>query len=725
MPSSTKYEKIDSLLALIQSEGALSQHLPQFEPREEQQNMLRDVFQACMQNEIALIEAGTGTGKSLAYLLPAIATVIEKGGRTLVATRTIHLQEQLIHKDIPLIEKILGRKLEVALVKGMGNYVCLRKIADLSVEKQLLSESERKELDVIEGWSEQTIDGSKSDLPSAPSISMWERVQAESDSCTRRKCPFFKKCHFMNARKQAEDANLLIANHNLLFLDLALKEERGDFDEAAVLPSYDHVVLDEAHHIEEVATECFAFRMSKGAVMRILSRMVSSRNSQTVGQIALLRKKILHFYGKSSDTRACQSIQELTFDIPYLHKELTIAFEGLFSSLPIFMDEVASSSEGKLRILKQHYETVSWEEGVYPALKQVSTKSQELRAAIHGLEQKLKGLKDEEFKEQSAGLRKEVLSLSDRLFTVGEALLSFSDPQTLGKRVRWVEKKSRKHFESIDLVDAELAVSHHLNRSLFQHFKSVVLCSATLTSSQSFQFIKQRLGVPEDREVCESLYNSPFDFSRQALFVIPQDVLPPGHPQFIQSASKSILDAIKASRGGAFILFTSYFMMKQCLEIIGENLKALRYPLLVQGEDQRSKLIHRFKGDSRSVLLGTDSFWEGVDVVGHALRLVVIAKLPFQVPTEPLIQARSEAISSNGGDPFFDYSLPQAILKLKQGVGRLIRNKQDRGCVVCLDSRLIKKPYGKKILKSLPSFSQNVIDSSQIGSVLSQFYRYK
>ena len=725
MPSATKHEKIDSLLALIQPGGALSKHLPQFEAREEQQSMLQDVFHAFEQNKIALIEAGTGTGKSLAYLLPAIATVIEKGGRTLVATRTIHLQEQLINKDIPLIEKILGRKLEVALVKGMGNYVCLRKLSDLSVEKQLLSLSERKELDMIEGWAEETADGSKSDLPIVPSVSMWERVQAESDSCTRRKCPFFKNCHFMQARKQAEDANLLVANHHLLFLDLALKEERGDFDEAAVLPSYDHIVLDEAHHIEEVATECFAFRVSKGAVMRILSRMVSARHSQAVGQISLLRKKVLHFYGKSSDPRSCQSIQELTFDIPYLHKELTGAFEGLFSSLPLFMEEVNASSDGKLRVLKKHYEVSSWEDGVHTALLKVSTKSQELRAAIHSLEQKLKGLKDEEFKEQSAGLRKEVLSLSDRLLAVGEALLSFSDPQTLGKRVRWIEKKSRKYFDSVDLVDAELEVSHHLNKSLFQRFKSVVLCSATLTSSRSFEFIKQRLGVPEDREVCERLYNSPFDFDKQAILTIPQDILQPSHPQFIQSASQSILDAIKASQGGAFILFTSYSMMKQCLEVLGKKIQELGYPLLVQGEDQRSKLIQLFRSDSRSVLFGTDSFWEGVDVVGRALRLVVITKLPFQVPTEPLIEARSEAISSNGGDPFFNYSLPQAILKLKQGVGRLIRNKRDRGCILCLDSRLIQKPYGKKILKSLPPFSQKVIDSIQIKPTLSQFYNYK
>ena len=729
---------VKKVLKLIQAGGLLLEKMRGFEPREQQQHMMTNVIEAYNKNRITLIEAGTGTGKSLAYLIPALIWAAKWQERTVISTHTITLQEQLVNKDIPLLLNTLNLNLKVALVKGMNNYICLRKLEDAHIELRLFPSDENEDIQKIEKFRSSMQEGSRSELPFIPSPAAWDRVGAESEACSHNECPHFKDCYFYNARRQAAEAQILVVNHSLLFSDLSRRFETNNYSETAILPSYKRIILDEAHHIEEIATEFFASRLHRMELMRALGKLAMEKNQQAQGKLPLLKEKLQTLFNKAPPREIGSILSRLTMDLPALRHILNEQIHTTFEAFKNFIDHIQApaahlrsedlpQSEQKLRILKEHQSHPHWNEDITPHTRQLIASLKLYKQGIDSIESDIKLSDNDRLQEQTKSLRLDINALLLRLGESIGFLENFLTLITDPNKVRWLEAQKLKVLTNIYLVDADLDISQALVRHLFNKFQTIILCSATLTTNKSFDFVRQRLGLTEAalpyKEISEHAYDSPFDYPKQALLLVPTDIPSPLDPAFNEAAYQHIWKAIQASRGNAFVLFTSYAMLQNCYEALSEKLKNNRYIVFKQGDSNRQDLLNRFRQTDRSVLMGTDSFWEGVDVAGDALRCVIIVKLPFKVPSEPIIQARTESISLKGGNPFFDYTVPNAIVKFKQGFGRLIRNKWDRGCIVCLDNRLITKGYGKIFLNSLPDCERLFAKDDELYSKMAEFYR--
>lgn len=738
--SSQKNNKpgIDAAKALkvLQSEGSLSKIIKDFEPREQQQKMMQNIIEAYNKNQIALIEAGTGTGKSIAYLIPALLWAVQQKERSVISTHTITLQEQLLHKDIPLVAKALNVSIKAVLVKGMRNYVCLRKVEEMRVEQMLLSYQEAEEFAKIDSWAHNTAEGSKSSLSFEPSGHMWDRVCAESDTCNKSQCPYYQDCLFFKARREATDAQILIVNHHLLFADLAMRAETENYQDPFILPIYTKVVVDEAHHIEDIATEYFAQRVSQLDLLRIIGRLAAEKGGKALGKLTQLKEKINNYFNtKTPPTEIACLLSKMSSELSSIRSDLlkliTDGFEKFYNFINLAKPPARThddqSNENKLRILPEHYNHHYWSEHIKNHSEELIKVLQKYVQAINSIETSLKALNLEQLNEQTKGIRFEIEALCLRLtmasLTLQQVVLDVPTPS----KVRWIEAQMLKSMINVSITDAELDVAKALVDYLFSKFDSIVLCSATLTTNKHFDFVKKRLGLSSEPAehliVTENNYDSPFDYQKQALFAIPTDIPTPLESTFTHAATEKIWEIIQTSHGNAFVLFTSFAMLNSCYQILHPRFVEHKIPIFKHGEDSRQVLLNKFKNTDRSVLFGTDSFWEGVDVVGDALRCVIIVKLPFKVPTEPITQARTEAILAQGGDPFMEYSLPNAIVKFKQGIGRLIRKKNDRGCIVCLDTRLLTKKYGQQFLNSLPDCQQVFIPSDQLRVQMRDFYR--
>lgn len=727
------------IVQLLEAGGLLSRRLKGFEPRVEQQQMMGDVIDAYNHNRIALIEAGTGTGKSMAYLIPALIWAAKCGERTVISTNTITLQEQLLDKDIPFLLKALNIELRATLVKGMNNYLCLRKLEDAHQELSFFPTEDHKEIERIEAWSRSATEGSRSEIPFIPSSSAWERVGAESEACSHNECPHYQQCYFYKARRQAQESQILVVNHHLLFSDLARRADQENYSESAILPPYKRVVLDEAHHIEDIATEYFASRLSRFELMRLMGKLTSDKSSAPKGKLLVLKEKIHSLFRNDTNKEIRQIIQRLTIDLPAMRHLLQERIHYLFDQCVRFIDTIKNPSrlfspediiapvEQKLRLLEDHLKENHWNEALLPEAEKLIESLRQYHQQLSSLEADLKVIEHDRLHEQTKSTRFDIQSLSTRLEGAASLLNTFFKQQKSPEKVRWIESQPFKASLNVQLVDADLDVSRALSQYLFSKFSTIVLCSATLTSNQKFSFFRQRLGLHPGllpyRHITESIYDSPFNYRKQAILAVPTDMPPPSHADFDRTAFENIWKTIKASHGQAFVLFTSYAMMQKCHEALKDRLRTHHFPIFKQGDDNRQGLLKNFKTTKRAVLFGTDSFWEGVDVAGDALRCVIIVKLPFKVPSEPIIQARTEAILHKGGDPFFDFSVPHAIVKFKQGFGRLIRHQRDRGVIVCLDTRLVTKGYGKLFLNSLPPCEKVFMTGELLWPRIADFYR--
>lgn len=729
---------VDKTVALIQPRGQLSSTLKGFEVREQQVTMMRHVVEAYNSEALALIEAGTGTGKSIAYLIPAILWALQWKETTLIATNTIALQEQLIKKDIPMLTKALGVNIKAVLIKGMSNYVCLRKLADTKHEELLMAPEERKDFQRLEAWAGTTHDGSKSSLGVMPSIQLWERVAAESDACSNVQCPFYQECFFFKARRKAEDAQIMVANHHLLFADLAVRGDTENYTSGSILPYYRRIVIDEAHHIEDVATDFFGTQVSKLGILRTLARLASEKQTKSPGKLTVMRDKMQKGTLNINDREVQNIFSRLNFDFPGKARDLQQCINEAFKALSDFVEEeqvdhvkVSSQdslqSDYKLRLLPRHYLLSSWKMQVLPPTETLIEALKNYVEMLNNLETDVNRLKDTSFQEQSKSVRLEIAALAMRLSNHTAALEKLLIAPASSDKVRWIECSHMKLLANVNVSDAELDLSTAMANYLHSKFATIVMCSATISTNRQFDFIRQRLGITEEKlpnkKVLTAICDSPFNYAKQSMLAIATDMPLPEEANFVSAAAEQIWQVLQVSRGGTFVLFTSYEMMQQCFNILQERLIAERFKAYKQGDLNRSELLSGFKSSSRSVLFGTDSFWEGVDVAGEALRCVIIVKLPFKVPSEPIIQARMEAIRLEGGIPFMDYLLPQAIVKFKQGFGRLIRNKNDRGCIVCLDKRLITKGYGKQILNSLPKCQYSFAPNQEMTEQMRTFYR--
>jgi ATP-dependent DNA helicase DinG len=738
-PSSPPVLNSEKILKLIQADGLLCRTLKGFEPRPQQQKMMANIIEAYNENRIALIEAGTGTGKSLAYLIPAIIWAARCNERTVISTNTIALQEQLIHKDIPHLLETLNIKLKVVLVKGMNNYLCLRKLEDAQNELHFFPHEDHKEIEKIEGWRQSATEGSKSEMPFIPSAATWDRVGAESEACHHHECPHYQECYFFKARRQAQDAHLLIVNHPLLFTDLVKRADQDNYSESCILPVYKRIILDEAHHIEDIATEYFAKRLNRLDLLRVLARLGSDKNAIAQGRLPLLKEKIQLFFRKTPPRDVAQIVNRLTIDLPALRHSLNENIHQTFDVFARFIDhvkhplntilqeEASSPIEQKLRLKEEHQSHPRWKEEVIPQCQKLMSSLKEYHQILSYLEIDFKAIDNDRLHEQTKSIRLDIQALALRLETAISLLNIFLTQWQNTTKVRWIESHPVKALINVQLVDADLNISKALAGFLFSKFPTIVLCSATLTTNQQFAFIRRQLGLNQEllpqRFVSEHVYDSPFDYQKQVLLAIPTDMPPPNHPDFNEIAYENVWKALEASRGNAFVLFTSYHMLQNCYDALLKRMEAHHYPIFKQGDDHRQGLLNKFKKTKRAVLFGTDSFWEGVDVAGDALRCVIIVKLPFKVPNEPMVEARTEAIVESGGNPFFEYTVPNAIVKFKQGFGRLIRHKWDRGCIICLDTRLVTKSYGKLFLNSLPSCEKAFMNGSRLWPKVADFYR--
>lgn len=709
-PRAKEYARLDSveIAQLLGPAGALSGVLGSFEDRPSQRDMVSHVCDAYNDGGVGLLEAGTGVGKSFAYLVPALCwSKINPEDRTVVSTNTINLQEQLIGKDLPTLKRALSEgefTPTFVLLKGWTNYVCLARLeAAVSGQASLFESHHQEELARVADWATETSDGSLADLTVSPSAEVWEEVCAEADLCPRNECPHYHECFFIAAHARAASAHVVVVNHHLLTADLAVRIAQENWTEKAVLPPYRRLIIDEAQHLEDTAAQHLGVSVTSRGVTRLLSRLERNGKGLIPALLAELAARN-DLAGKAS------------FDL--LHRallpEVNSAREHSNRVFQILCDRLASGNTDPLRVDDSFTTDAIWEQGLGVAVDNMVSVFGKLREGVETVADRM--LLDED-PESKSMLLVEMRGVIRRLQAVTDGVLQVLRPSPGAKLVRWIERRGNRTTGSLPfplgMAAVPLDLAPTLKESLFDRVETVTLTSATLATGGDFAFLKERLGldIPPSRVTVEESLPSPFDFNEQCLLGIPTDVPDPrrdmaGHDAAIHRA---VLDIAHASDGGMFVLFTSHAALRRISASVRDEL-AGRWPLLIQGEGQRDHLLRRFREAGSAILFGTDSFWEGVDVPGPSLRALVLAKLPFKVPSEPLTAARLEALAEQGVDGFRHYLMPHAALKLKQGFGRLIRSRSDIGVVMLMDSRVAKRNYGGNLLMSLPP-ARKVIDT--------------
>ncbi len=687
-----------------------------FEDRPGQRDMAAYVADAYNDGGIALLEAGTGVGKSFAYLVPALEWARLNGERTVVSTNTINLQEQLVGKDLPILSRAFStgeRGVTFALLKGWRNYLCLSRLEQARAgQESLFDEGRGAELESIAGWAARTSDGSLSDLVEEPSSDVWDAVAAESDLCTRLKCPHFDRCFVFAARRRAAEADVVVVNHHLLASDLAVRIASDNWQEAAVLPPYRRLVLDEAHHLEDVAAHHLGTQVSMLGVQRLLGRL--ERNGR--GLLPTLAAEL----STHDDLLASASGDLLTRSVLDALVAARRWAEELFGRLGRRLD-----TDQVLRLTDSFAADGVWREGLDVALDNLLVAFSKLRDGVETIADRLSIDDPAEMRTRLIG---ELRGVVRRLETAAEGLKATLQPvgyrAPAGPAVRWMERRGRR-TPNLTLSAVPLDLAPVLKEALFDRVETVVLTSATLAAGGEFTFLEERLGLslPPSRVTVREILPSPFDYGAQCVFGIPTDIPEPRDDESGHGAAvaRVLLELAHASDGGIFALFTSHGALRRTADAIRGEVGA-RWPLLVQGEGQRDQLLRRFRDAGSAILLGTDSFWEGVDVPGRALRVLILAKLPFKVPTEPLTAARLERLTEAGVDGFTHYLVPLAALKLKQGFGRLIRTKSDVGAVVLLDRRVVTKRYGASMLEGLPPASKAIGNWQDVRRELEEFF---
>ena len=717
----------EQVAELLGADGIIAEKLPDYEDRPEQLRMAFTVSEAFNKSQLAVVEAGTGTGKSLAYLVPALLWARSNHERVVVSTRTINLQEQLIRKDLPFLQRATGLEFYAVLVKGRSNYFCLRRGETAGRELGLFDQDQAEELQQIIAWADVTKDGSKEDLAFIPSYQAWDEVCCEADQCARVRCAHYARCFFHRARRQAARADILVVNHALLLSDLALRQQTDNYSATAVLPPFERVILDEAHHLEDVATSYFSSQITRFSFARVLNRLRHPRKLNQ-GLLPRLLDQLSQELPDSLDElyRALHGdIESLFAKRQQLFDQALGELQSIAEELCGFLDKrVTSQSELKHRILPEFTRTPLWQK-ICERVELLRSGTLDLSAGIANLFHTADALPDDVAEKVNSALV-DLRGIAGRLEGLAADLGSFQ--AVAANSCVWIEVREGRIGRGKGLItglsQAPLEVADNLNRALYQRFRTLVMTSATLTVAGAFGYFHARVGLDrvESARSTELSLDSPFDYQRQALVALPTDLPEPGKPGFAAAVRDAVEQAVLCSEGRSFVLFTSYVLLRQVYEELSPVLEAQRFRCLRQGQENRHRLLKRFAEDETSVLFGTDSFWEGVDVPGRSLEQVIIVRLPFKVPTEPVLEARAQAIEERGGDSFMDYTVPQAVIRFKQGFGRLIRHRSDRGVVLILDTRVVKKGYGRMFLRSLPSAQIVRGSSKEVFSAIGQFF---
>jgi ATP-dependent DNA helicase DinG len=662
--------------------------IPGYEARKGQVQMALRVTDALNEGEVALLEAGTGTGKSLAYLVPAAIWAVRNQGRVAVATYTIALQGQLAQSDLRLMQKA-GLEFRHATLMGRHNYVCRRKLDRAAADTG--SAEEEAAIGRLVDWARTTPNGTRGDLAFAVEEEDWDRVSSDPDQTLRVRCPHYSRCFYYEARRKAADAHILVVNHHLLLADLATKHASGG---VGVLPRFDRAVLDEGHHLEDAATLLYEDRLGIKGLRRSVSALLPRKKRP--GALARIRKHHLDALGKLGP----EDVRAATHHID----AATEAAEALMIDAPVWFENLGDAAgldrESAMRTTPAVRATPVWSEQMAPTLATISAAVHRAIRPIDDLMAVLDCLPREARDKHPQPLF-DLARARRRLGSRATFLSSFLAEDA--KWVSWMERdRSHRSAPAARICEAPIDVGPLLREQLFESVQAAIVTSATLTVAGRFDHLSERIGLADCDRVRTGTFSSPFDYPSQAILGIPRDLPTPKEAGFEDEVSKVVLDAIEQSDGGAFVLCTSYALVDR---LHADAVHALGHsrPLLKQGQMGRERLLSRFKEDRRSVLFGTDSFWEGIDVKGPNLRLVIIPRLPFRVPTEPVQQARHERLEAAGLDPFRAYSLPQAVLRFRQGFGRLIRTREDRGAVLLLDRRATNQWYGRVFLHSIPN----------------------
>jgi ATP-dependent DNA helicase DinG len=628
----------------------------EYEPRPQQREMAIAVAEAIDQGRHLAVEAGTGVGKSLAYLVPAILAALARKEKVVVSTHTISLQEQLIHKDIPFLQQHLGREFKAVLVKGRSNYLCLRRLARAErMGPDLFASGKSGELERLREWSRVTKDGTLQELEEQPPSEIWNAVNVEHGNCLWHRCPEYDACFVMKARRLMREADLLVVNHHLFFSDLGLKEQG-----VGVLPACEMVILDEAHQVEAVSGEHLGVRLSQLSFERWMRRLYVPDSNR--GLLAVLQQ------GQAA--HAIVKLQEELDDFfPQLrkwagfHAEKSCQVAGAPPDIP-------SAIPSLLLEIGQQLQSI------HDDLQDLDKRAELMAARRRGME---------------------MLKMFDAFMA-----------QSLPDQVYWVASEGARRAQTV-LYSAPIEVAPILRDTLFKTYRTVIMTSATLAVEGRLDYFRERVGADDAATLS---VGSPFDYERQMRIIVPRGLPDPTQTEaYTEATAREVMRYVERTKGHAFVLFTSDRFMRAIRDRVGEYFEDRGYPLLMQGEGlPRHAMLDRFRSRKGSVLFGLDSFWMGVDVRGEALSNVIITRLPFAVPDEPLVKARMDRIIERGGDAFRDYSLPEAVLRFRQGVGRLIRSSTDTGIIVILDSRVLTKWYGKHFLKSLPECPVEIIE---------------
>ena len=647
-PADSTTRALPTLHEFFAPGGILARSPLPYEYRPGQLDMAKAVERALAERRHLIVEAGTGTGKTLAYLLPALRT----GQRVIVSTGTKALQDQLYFRDVPFLESLLG-ELRVCYMKGRANYLCRHKLVALRNQPILTGLEEIDQYRQIADWEQVTESGDRSELAGLPeSSALWQKLDARAEACLGNTCPDYQRCFITEMRRKALESDIIIVNHHLFFADLAVKQEAAGAPDAGILPEAAAVVFDEAHELEEVASSYFGLSVSN-----------------------------IRFEELARDTEVLLRGKEGSGNVLPVTQQLRERARLFFSALPM-------SADGRQPFADRD-EFLETSGDLYMSV----------RATLKRLEAEIDALKGVD---EAPALRKRVARLRSEL----EFLLE----SNAGNMVYWLERRlsrasgtetsasARAGQRSTFLQATPIDVSELLRDLVFESIPTVVLTSATLTVQGGFQHIRKRLGMSEAREL---VVPSHFRYGEQALLYLPPQMPDPREPDFVEAAADCIQRVLEITRGRAFCLFTSYSQMRALYERL---MPVLDFPILLHGTAPRKALLEQFRETPNAVLFGTSSFWQGVDVQGEALSCVIIDRLPFAVPNDPVVQARMKVIEEAGGKPFFDYQVPSAVLTLKQGFGRLIRSLEDRGVLVLLDPRVRKQRYGQTFLQSLPPY---------------------
>ncbi|MDR2951968.1 MAG: ATP-dependent DNA helicase DinG [Treponema sp.] len=665
--------------------------LPSYEPRQAQLDLLELLIRAFNEDALVMAEAGTGVGKSFAYLLPAMRFALENKDKVVISTATITLQQQLFEKDIPLVASALGvsgGQIKMVLMKGRGNYVCLRRL-DEALREPPFDEKELEEIKRISEWADGILkngakscgsaSGGRTEMPFMPSDGAWALICSESDLCMGQRCPFQSACFVFALRREAESAHIIVVNHHLLFADLAARFQGAGYEASVVLPPFKRLIIDEAHKIEDAATSFFSAEFSRVGIFRHLGRLYHKRRGNSRGLLVRLCS-LLPPGGDPLDALVA-ALEKIRASMEELdERALSVCgLEGMFRLSPAMDGAFLQSS-------------------LFPHLLALRKNI----LAFSCMVRDITGSLDED--EHADPAVWETKMIQKRLESAGDICAAFCEYRMHPDEVLWMERNGQRGSSPFAVFTrSPLDLAPRLRDSVFMPNKTVACVSATLTVNNDFTFWASRSGVNvENRPLLPGLFPSPFPYSSSVLLAVPTDAPLPDEEGFQNFVNAAVSRLIAVAGGSALVLFTSYQSLNSAWENAAHELRGEGIQCYKQGDDDRSRLLQNFLHDTRSVLFATDSFWEGIDAPGDTLRLVIICRLPFRSPGDPLFEARREAVEERGGNPFMELSLPQAVMKFRQGFGRLIRRGSDSGVVAVLDGRLLKKRYGELFLRSLP-----------------------